>query len=330
MKKLRALLFGTRDSESTQEEIIQSGDEQITLSTDTAPAIRAAFWIVGVAFGSFLLWAYLAPLDEGATSQGSVVVEFHRRPIQHMTGGIVEEMMVREGDAVQAGQVLMRLLQTNARSQMEIYEVQAAQLTRQINATKPMVDQGYFPLMNYQEYVRQRDEALLKARMAKEELDRTEIKSPISGTVLGLSVSKGGVVGPGIKVMEIIPSEEKLVVEARISPQLIDRVHKGLAAQVRFSALNQRTTPVVNGVVEWVSADKISVTDPAMLRQPGMAEGYYTAKVSIDPEELKRLGDQQLYPGMPADVIIKIGRRNFMSYLLKPFTDRVALSLQER
>jgi protease secretion system membrane fusion protein len=328
-KKLRAMLFDSKDKRSATQETIQSGDEQIILSTDTGPAIRAAFWIVGVAFGSFVLWAWLAPLDEGATSQGSVVVEFHRRPIQHMTGGIAQEVLVKEEDIVTEGQPLVQLVQTNARSQLQIYQEQVAQFTRQINATKPMVDQGYFPLMNYQEYVRQRDEAQLKAKIAQEELDRTEIRSPVSGHVLNLAIAKGGVVSPGARLMEIVPSEETLVVEAKIMPQLIDRIHKGLKAQVRFSALNQRTTPVVYGVVEWVSADKIPVTDQATMRQV-MGDGYYTVKVRIDPQELAKLGDQQIYPGMPADVIIKTGRRNFMSYLLKPFTDRAALSLQER
>jgi protease secretion system membrane fusion protein len=327
-KKIWAWLFG--DSKKTSdEEKIQSGDEQIVLSTDTGPAIRAAFWVVGVAFGSFLLWAFLAPLDEGATSQGTVVVEYHRRPIQHMSGGIAEEVLVKEGEQVKVGQVLVRLSQTNARSQLAIYEQQVAQFTRQINATKPMVDQGYFPLMNYQEFVRQRDEAQARVKVAKEELDRTEIRSPVDGRVLNMAIATGGVVRSGEKIMEIVPSEEILVVEAKIPPNLIDRVHKGLIAQVRFSALNQRTTPVVYGEVESVSADKIPVTDMMTQRQL-MSDGYYTAKVKLSPGEVEKLGDQQIYPGMPADVIIKTGRRNFMSYLLKPFTDRAALSLQER
>ena len=329
IKKLWGSLFGGKHSQAVAEEKIQSGDEHIVLSTDTGPAIRAAFWIVGVAFGSFLLWAYFAPLDEGATSQGTVMVELHRRPIQHMSGGIAEEVLVKEGDEVKDGQTLVRLVQTNARSQLQIFQEQVAQFTRQINATKPMVDQGYFPLMNYQEYVRQRDEAQLKAKVAQEELDRTEIRSPVEGRVLNLSIAKGGLVRPGEKIMEIVPSEEILVVEAKIPPQLIDKVHKGLIAQVRFSALNQRTTPVVYGEVEAVSADKIPVVDAMTARQVN-GDGYYTAKVKLLPGEYEKLGGQQIYPGMPADVIIKTGRRNFMSYLLKPFTDRAALSLQER
>ena len=61
-----------------------------------------------------------------------------------------------------------------------------------------------------------------------------------------------------------------------------------------------------------------------------LPDGYYTAKILLDPEELKKLGDQNLYPGMPADVIVKLGDRTFMSYLIKPFTDRAALSMKER
>jgi protease secretion system membrane fusion protein len=321
-------LFNVRKGDPDQEEKIDSGDEVIILSSDTGPAMRLAFWVVFVALGGFILWAWLAPLDEGATSSGTVTVEYKSRPIQHMTGGIAQEVLVKEGQVIKEGEVLVRLLQTNARSQMQIYEQQLAQLNRQIAATKPMVAEGYFPLMNFQEYERQRDEAQLKLRMATEELDRTAIKSPISGSVMSLAITQGGVVSGGARLMEIVPNEGDLVVEAKIIPQLIDRIHPGLDAQVRFSALNQRTTPVVYGVVERVSADKIPV-DQATMRQVA-GDGYYAARIRIAPEELKKIGDQQLYPGMPADVIIKTGRRNFITYLLKPFTDRAALSLQER
>ena len=103
MKNKISQLLAWRKRDTDEDEVIQSGDEQIVLSSDTGPAIRMAFWVVVVAFGGFVLWAYLAPLDEGATSSGTVVVEYHRRPIQHMTGGIAEEILVREGQAVIEG-----------------------------------------------------------------------------------------------------------------------------------------------------------------------------------------------------------------------------------
>jgi len=321
-------LFQLKPSDTSDDELIVSGEEKILLSSDTSHAMKMAFWIIGVGFGGFLIWASFAPLDEGATSSGTVAVEFHRRSIQHMTGGVVEEISVKEGQEVSQDQVLVRLVQTNARSQMMINQQQADYLSRQLNSLQSMVKEGYFPLQNYQELVRQRDEALLKAKMAKEELERTEIRSPIAGRVMGINVSMGGVVSPGVKVMEVVPNEEGLVVEAKIAPHLIDRIHPGLLAQVRFSALNQRTTPVVDGVVEWVSADKFNANDQAGgMRFP---DGYYTAKIRLDPEEMQKLGDQNIYPGMPADVIVKLGRRTFMSYLTKPFTDRAAMSLKER
>jgi len=331
MKNYLKKLFSKKPVDPADEEFISSGDETLLLSSDTSHAMRMAFWVIVVGFGGFILWANFSPLDEGATSSGTVTVEFHRRTIQHMSGGVVQEILVKEGQDVEEGQILIRLVQTNARSQLLINQQQANYFERQLRALKPMVDEGYYPQQNYQDLLRQKEEAKLRANMAQEELDRTEIRSPISGRVMGINVTMGGVVSPGVKIMEVVPNEEGLVVEAKIPPHLIDRIHPGLSAQVRFSALNQRTTPIVDGVVEWVSADKFanSNTDPSMANRM-LPDGYYTAKIRLDPEELKKLGDQNLYPGMPADVIVKLGNRTFMSYLIKPFTDRAALSMKER
>ena len=331
MKNFIKNIVNLKKTNPGDEESIASGDETLVLSSDTSHAMKMAFWLIGVGFGGFLLWANFSALDEGATSTGTVAVEFHRRGIQHMTGGVVEEILVKEGEEVKEGQVLVRLLQTNARSQMLITQQQVAYFDRQLTVLKPMVDEGYYPRQNYQDILRQRDEVLQKQKMAKEDLDRTEIRSPIPGRVMGIAITMGGVVSPGVKIMEVVPDGEGLVVEARIAPHLIDRIHPGLLAQVRFSALNQITTPMIDGVVESVSADKFSVApgDQSMASRQ-LPDGYYSAKIRLNPEELKKLGEQNLYPGMPADVIVKLGNRTFMSYLVKPFTDRAALSLKER
>ena len=330
MKDFLKKLFGFKAVDPADTEHIVSGDETLALSSDTSQAMRAAFWVIVVGFGGFILWANFSPLDEGATSSGTVTVEFHRRSIQHMSGGVVQQILVREGDQVKEGELLVQLLQTNARSQMLINQQQLGYLEKQIAALKPMVAEGYYPQLNYQDLLRQKEEALQKVKMAKEELDRTEIRSPIAGRVMGVTVTMGGIVSPGVKVMEIVPDEEGLVVEAKIAPNLIDRIHPGLLAQVRFSALNQRTTPTVDGKIEWVSADKYMPTADQSMSARMFPDGYYLAKISLDQEELKKLGEQNLYPGMPADVIVKLGTRTFMSYLIKPFTDRTALSLKER
>jgi protease secretion system membrane fusion protein len=334
MKKMKTYitqLFKAKPIDPTEEEMITSGDETLLLSSDTSQAMRMAFWVIVVGFGGFVLWANFSPLDEGATSSGTVNVEFKRRNIQHMSGGVVQEILVKEGQEVQEGEVLVRLIQTNARSQLMINQQQASYFDRQLRSLKPMVDEGYFPQQSYQDFIRQREEALLRAKVAQEELDRTEIRTPISGRVMGINITMGGVVTPGMKIMEVVPDGEGLVVDAKIAPHLIDRIHPGLTAQVRFSALNQHKTPIIDGVIESVSADKFtsSNSDPATANRM-FPDGYYTAKIRLDPEELKRLGDQNLYPGMPADVIVKLGNRTFMSYLIKPFTDRAALSMKER
>lgn len=329
MKDLIKKILHLHSSKVDEEEKIASGDEILTLSSDTSRVMFAAFLVVVVGFGGFIIWANYSDLAEGATSSGTVTVEFRRRVIQHMSGGVVDAILVKEGQEVKEDQVLVRLGQTNARSQLMINQQQAEFLTRQLKSLKPMVDEGYYPLQNYQDLLRQKEEALLRIKVAQEELNRTEIRSPISGRVMGINVTMGGVVNPGMKIMEVVPDEEGLVIEAKIGPHLIDRIHPGLAAQVRFTALNQRTTPTVDGTVESVSADKFNPAD-ANTANRMFPDGYYTAKIRLNPDELKKLGDQNLYPGMPADVIVKLGSRTFMSYLIKPFTDRAALSMKER
>lgn len=329
MKNFLIRLFSFKPTNPDDEEMIASGNETLLLSSDTSQVMKMSFWVILVGFGGFILWASLSPLGEGATSSGTVIVELQRRNIQHMSGGTVQEILVKEGQEVKEGQILVSLSQTNARSQLSINQQQVSFFDRQLSALKQMVEDGYYPLQNYQDLQRQREEALLRVKMTQEELNRTEIRTPISGRVMGINVTMGGVVTPGIKIMEVVPDAEGLVVEAKIAPHLIDRIHPGLTAQVRFSALNQRTTPVVDGVVEWVSADKFASNDGSAASRM-MPEGYYTARIRLNPGELKKLGNQSLYPGMPADVIIKLGERTFMTYLIKPFTDRAAMSMQER
>ena len=127
---------------------------------------------------------------------------------------------------------------------------------------------------------------------AEDQLRRIDIRAPISGTVHELNVhTVGGVISAGEQLMLIVPASERLTVEARVSPQDIDQVRVGQTAALRFSAFSQRTTPEINGAVSRVSAD---VTTE---QRTGIA--YYTARIAIGPDELARLGDVRLVPGMP-------------------------------
>ncbi len=156
----------------------------------------------------------------------------------------------------------------------------------------------------------------------QDKLDRTEIKSPAQGTVLGLAVhTEGGVIMPGTPILDIVPDDEELVIDARVSPLDIDRVHIGLTAEVRFSAFKQGITPVVEGKVINLSAD--SLID----EQSGMS--YYKAKVELTPESIQEMAELELLPGMPAEVLINTGERTLFEYLTQPVTDAFARAFIE-
>jgi HlyD family secretion protein len=158
---------------------------------------------------------------------------------------------------------------------------------------------------------------------AEDQLRRTEIRASISGVVHEMSVhTVGGVISAGEQLMLIVPAADRLTVEARVAPQDIDQVRLGQTAWLRFSAFNQRTTPEISGTVSRVSAD---VTTE---QRTGIA--YYTARISIDPSELGRLGEVSLVPGMPVETFIRTGERTVGSYLTKPLYDQVARAFRER
>ncbi len=154
------------------------------------------------------------------------------------------------------------------------------------------------------------------------DLSLSEIKAPVSGVVVGLKVNTvGGVIQSGLMLMEIVPKDVSLVVEAQIPPSLIDKVQVGLPTDMRFSAFNLNTTPVIPGKVTVVGADKVPGTNPQ--------NEYYLAEVQTTTEGLTMLGDKTIQPGMPVEVVIKTGERSFLSYLIKPLTDRFARSFKD-
>jgi protease secretion system membrane fusion protein len=128
----------------------------------------------------------------------------------------------------------------------------------------------------------------------------------------------GGTVPGGQVLAEIVPTESKLIVEAKVPPTAIDRVKVGLPAIMRFTAFNVDKTPVIDGTVKLVGADL----------QPGAQAGQsgetYLAQVEATEKGLDDLDGQKIQPGMPVDVIFVTGERTFMSYLFKPISDKFA------
>lgn len=397
-----------------------------------------------VFFGAFLLWAVLAPIDAGVTVPGNVMVLGNRKTIQHPSGGVVEEILVKEGVEVQKGDVLLRvnplkteaevtgvelqyinLLATESRlkaerdgmggirwadelhkkfandprvqeakalqqklleSRRSEFNSQVASLNEQINGqtkvlesyrlqlgtldeemrnTRALAKDGFVPQAQANAAERQKSDldsriasiqaeiararlqisqvrsAVLKevdnqlqelqknrdalvARLDANKFDRglTEIRSPVTGSVVGLKVfTVGGVISSAQPLMEIVPKDEALIIQAKVPPTIIDKVRVGMEADMRFTAFNQSTTPVIPGVVKVIGADK----EPAQNPQ----DEYYLAQVETTQEGLRLLGNLKVQPGMPVDVVIKAGERTFMSYLLKPLADKTARAFKD-
>lgn len=152
---------------------------------------------------------------------------------------------------------------------------------------------------------------------AEQTLKQIDIRAPQSGRVHQLAVHTiGGVIAPGEAIMQIVPSADALVVEARVAPQDIDQVRIGQNATLRLSAFSQQITPEVEGQVDRISPDLIED------QKAGVA--YYAVRIVLTQSSLKQAGSLELKPGMPAEVFLRTGDRTVLSYLLKPLTDQAS------
>jgi HlyD family secretion protein len=166
-------------------------------------------------------------------------------------------------------------------------------------------------------------ELVEKSVAAQDLLKRVDLRAPASGSIHQLAVhTVGGVVAPGEVIMEIVPESDEMQIEAKLPSRDIDQVQAGQRAYVRFSAFNQRTTPQLEGVVAYVSAD--------LTHDQQSNAAYYTVRVMLSDSERRRLGNLQLVSGMPAEVFLQTGTRTMMSYLLKPISDQLARTFRER
>jgi HlyD family secretion protein len=164
-----------------------------------------------------------------------------------------------------------------------------------------------------------------QSREAENVLQRASIVAPVSGTIVRTYYhTNGGVIESGKAVMEILPDDVPLLIEAQVPRTEIDSVRVGQPATIRLVALNQRTTPVIEGHVIYVSADSLSD------QEQGRPQDVYLARIDISPSELSRVRGFQPTPGMPAEIMIQIEERTFFNYLAKPITDSMARAFTER
>ena len=170
----------------------------------------------------------------------------------------------------------------------------------------------------------QRDASSLSSRLQGLQFDvlNTEVKSPASGLVMGVAVHTiGGVVAAGTPMMEIVPRDEVLKIEAQIPPHLIDKIKPGLPVDILFTAFNQASTPKIAGNLTQVSAD--------VLMDPKTNLPFFKASIDVTPEGMVNLRKNEIRAGMPAEIFVRSGERTAMNYLLKPLMDRVRRSMTE-
>ncbi len=411
------------------------------------PMLVRGMWLSVVILGGILLWAAIMPMATGAVAPGKLVVDEGRKDIQHLEGGIVKEILVKEGSRVREGEVLVQLDPTSASARQNLVygqwmaakasearliaerdgadavtfpavllekaatdnEVAAAidaqerlfisrrdavegqlsvlgqkmaqsqeeigglqqqiasassqiallneeirtvqQLLQNGNAVRPRllalerqaaamigergqaqamisrakqtINEAKIEKINVQNDFINKVVAELKEtqvqlgtleeqqRASDDIAKRIEITSPIAGQVTGLRIfTKGGVIKPGDTIMSIIPTGDKLTVEARVSPYDIEVVHQGLKAQVRFTGLSARKYRTLEGEVTTVSADRFD--------DQATGQAFYIAKIEVPASELVEVEDITLSPGMPVDTLIVTGSRTMLSYLFRP------------
>jgi HlyD family secretion protein len=164
---------------------------------------------------------------------------------------------------------------------------------------------------------------LIEKRVAAEDhLKRIDIRAPQAGIVHQLSVhTVGGVIAGGDPLMLIVPEADELAIEVKVAPQDIDQLTIGQEAVLRLSAFNQRTTPQIKGTVSLVAAD--------LTQDQKTGTVFYTARITVERDEMARLHGLKLVPGMPVEAFIQTGQRTALSYLIKPLSDQITRAFRE-
>jgi protease secretion system membrane fusion protein len=451
MKKLFGDIASVIDEPPPQEA------EVVNINTDAKSHTRLGWWIVFAGIGGFILWASLAPLDKGVPLTGTVTVATSKKAVQHLTGGTVDAILVKEGDVVKAGTVLVRMNNVQAKADAEVTRVQyftarAAEarllaerdgrkqmqfplelesakndprvannisgqkqlfysrqaelhsemsafqenisglisqnqgleeslvskklqlgfMREQLDGMRDLSSEGYVArnrlldleqayvqlkasisedigniargkrqigelrfrqLQRQQEYQKevrtqlsevQKEAGALANRLTALDYDLANVlvKAPVDGTVVGMNVfTRGGVIAPGFRMMDMVPSDDPLIVEGQLPVHLIDKVHPELPVELRFTAFNQNITPQVPGIVTQVSADRFV--------DEKTGQPYYKLYAKVAPEGMKMIANLQIRPGMPVDLFVKTGERTMMNYLLKPLFDHFKMSMSE-
>lgn len=283
---------------------------------------------------SAALAAELSALHESAQAQQALLrsTETMLQGRQEQLGLIQEELtntqpLVQAGYAprnrllelqrqqAEAQTLIAELRGQRERGQRALGEIAQRRLQRQSEFRRDVQQQ-------LSEVLRDVDADAQRLQAAEQEARRTEIVAPVAGHVLGLAVqSAGSVVQPAQKLMDIVPDGEGLLIEARVQPHLADRVRVAQPVDVRFTAFSHSPELLLHGEVLSVSADA--------LHDPATQASYFLARVALAPDAATVLGQRNLVPGLPAEVVFKTGERSLLTYWLHPLIKRMAWSMKE-
>lgn len=318
---------------------LQSSDEDVQARKTIASLKfynRLGLFLSGLLLFLVGGWAAFSSISGAVISQGTIVVEGGTQAVQHLEGGIVTQIAVREGQFVKRGDVIVKLDSTKAQSrakylkaQIESTNAQLALIDEELSGLGELFAQGLSRKSQLLSTRRRRaevsgrgDESRAQLRSVLDEIARATVRAPISGHVHQMAVRTiGGVVQAGQTMLLVIPTNGPLVVESTLEPRSINKVKVGQSALVRLASFDQRTTPELKGEVVLVSAD--------LDKDRADAPAYYKVQTKIGQGQLARLADKQLRPGMPAEVFIQTESRSVLSYLLKPMLDQFARTLRE-
>jgi HlyD family type I secretion membrane fusion protein len=430
---------------------------EVPYPTECRRALVAGWTVIGILFGGFGTWAGLAPLSSAAIAPGTVVVDSSRKSVQHLEGGVIREILVRDGDVVEAGQVLLRLDGANVRAalaslqpmlatnraykarllaerdeldqiafpddlvaeadsdvataqilagQRRVFETrhhalegeralnanrleQSSQkldgLVRQLEIKKgemtlmrneladyaTLLNKGYTTKSRFasakrttqelesehadlqskveegkvlveryklegeqldKNFIEQVETELYKVeqesyqllerlRAIQDQHARLDVRAPVSGIVVNMVPhTAGGVISPGSPILDIVPRNDELMIEAQVRPSDIEGVKTGLVADLRFPGVNSTEFPRLTGTVTRVSADRLTTTS---------GTPYFLVRIQVSDSELVRLNGLSLIPGMPAEVLINKSERTFLHYLLSPIAHGIWTAFRE-
>lgn len=298
-----------------------------------------------------LIWAAFAPINSSIIASGEIILNSNKKTVSHLSGGIIKQIKIKEGEQVEANQELIILdtVQVEAKISQNQEAIKAAEfqkiatskkinsLQQEIRIVDQLLKNANSSLTRKLDLQKQLNEAEgklgeLTANLAslkseyeanQDILAKTVIRAPAAGYVMDLKHQTiGGVIAPASEIMFIVPKDDQLIAEVKIKPADIDLLNSQMTALVQLTAYKSKLMPKLEGKLINISADAF--------KNEVNHEIYFKARIAIPETELQKLkADIKLTPGMPVTAFIITGSRTMLQYLLSPISDSAYKAFRE-